>query len=541
MQFEPGQVETSGEQWLYTFPGTEKLFAPTVALNMSSARIHMPATRFPGTMHIAAMVKVPHSTVPQLVVRPVNASIVSFPALPQGANVELIMYRKDKNTSKADKTIGLRELAVSSIFTEAASGPFFEGPLSYALFPFDGFSLDFLWEFFQRRGTFLNRHELEAYDPPDGSATIEPVTFAQSYYTAIDPLAQRTTLTAWLEQLDWIKPNPRSQVGDEAFAIYGNAGDLDFGREMHLQVYDHDNDPLTPDVVAMYTTNYEDVIDAARGIGVAATVAMEYSPHPQNGGAPYIKFYLFDGAGNRTEQIDLDGEGEKAVPDLCVNCHGGRPASPSAIYEEEEGVKESMEYPDEGRLGGLVRYIPYALETFDYAIKTAYSRGAQEENFRKLNESLLKTNINTSSRALLHGMYGSPYNENDVTLAQPGTTQDEHWLPTGNMFDSSGDPVGGDWSGHEELYQDVYQPYCRACHLSFDYWTFEAADSFLGNSVTIRTYLCDDETYMPQAKVTQRALFGDGDALQLLIDEMAAHVNTNANPDDDGTWAGSCP
>jgi hypothetical protein len=82
--------------------------------------------------------------------------------------------------------------------------------------------------------------------------------------------------------------------------------------------------------------------------------------------------------------------------------------------------------------------------------------------------------------------------------------------------------------------RDVYPPYCRACHLSFDDRTFETADSFFGMGTLIHSDLCGDETYMPQAKVTQRALFGDDDAIQLLINEM----NANKDP---SPWGATCP
>jgi hypothetical protein len=190
---------------------------------------------------------------------------------------------------------------------------------------------------------------------------------------------------------------------------------------------------------------------------VAATVAMEYSPHPVNGGDYYIKLYLFDGAGDRGHQIDLDGGGPKAFPDLCVNCHGGRPASSEALYENE------MESPDEGRLGGRVRDIPCALETFDYGIKTAFTRADQLGELPKAQpvspQDQYSTRLSsrpisiTTTRALLHGTYESACDENELLLGPPGTTQDERWIPTGTTSDADADVVGGDWSGHEDLYQ----------------------------------------------------------------------------------------
>ncbi|MFT4979257.1 MAG: hypothetical protein ACI8S6_005167, partial [Myxococcota bacterium] len=44
----------------------------------------------------------------------------------------------------------------------------------------------------------------------------------------------------------------------------------------------------------------------------------------------------------------------------------------------------------------------------------------------------------------------------------------------------------------------------------------------------LESYLCTEPTTMPQAQVTQRNLFHDGDALQTLIDEMTANTSWSA-------------
>jgi len=85
-----------------------------------------------------------------------------------------------------------------------------------------------------------------------------------------------------------------------------------------------------------------------------------------------------------------------------------------------------------------------------------------------------------------------------------------------------------------DLYQKVYQPYCRSCHMSFNYTDFAESAMFLGYSGLIQSYVCSTPTMMPQAQVTQGHLFSDGDALQELIDAMHAHNPT-------GWTATSCP
>ena len=36
-----------------------------------------------------------------------------------------------------------------------------------------------------------------------------------------------------------------------------------------------------------------------------------------------VQFYAFNGQGQRINSIDLDGGGQKAIPQVCLNCHGG--------------------------------------------------------------------------------------------------------------------------------------------------------------------------------------------------------------------------
>src|SRR5262249_22907046 len=78
---------------------------------------------------------------------------------------------------------------------------------------------------------------------------------------------------------------------------------------------------------------------------VKKTVAMEYSPIEHDpSGVRVVKFYIFDGActdatpgcgatnSPRSPSANLDGAGDKFLPNLCNNCHGGTyfPSNPAA-------------------------------------------------------------------------------------------------------------------------------------------------------------------------------------------------------------------
>jgi hypothetical protein len=136
-------------------------------------------------------------------------------------------------------------------------------------------------------------------------------SYATAYYTAI---AADLDLTTWKNRNEF-------SAGDDAAAFYYNAGDLEFGRSMHMN-------RRSDGGIAYYVTNYETADKAFTGApgDVIATVAMEYSKYPSGiAGAPrFTKFYVFNKDGNLVNSAELDSRGDKYVPGLCVMCHGGR-------------------------------------------------------------------------------------------------------------------------------------------------------------------------------------------------------------------------
>jgi hypothetical protein len=197
---------------------------------------------------------------------------------------------------------------------------------------------------------------------------------ARAYYDAVDPLGERTTLA------DWLRTNGVDGAGGEsAEAIYFNDRDLGFGRHMHMW--------RTSERTIYWVDNYRTVDDAIAGRGLLATVAMEMSPIRCDGaqadcvgggGDPLIKFFTFDGAGNRIVKIDLDGRGEKVQPAMCLTCHGGNPKRLVDL------TPDRVVYPDFGDTEA--RFIPFDLDSFAYSTTDArYARSAQEAAFERLN------------------------------------------------------------------------------------------------------------------------------------------------------------
>ena len=271
--------------------------------------------------------------------------------------------------------------------------------------------------------------------------TVGSAATAANYYTAVDSANQRATLAAW-------KTLNGFNAGDEASAIYFNAGDLGFGRSMHMRrKVGADSNTDT----AFYVSNHDTVDHARMGYGVIATVAMEYAydpAHPSHG--RYTKFFVFDASGNRVDRANLDNNGDKFVPNLCMICHAGN-----------HGVTGTASTG----WNLNAKFISFDMESYTYSSAATAKPGAQHNAFRTMNLAI-RDNTSPSSgvQALINGWYGIS--------------------GTGN-FDKNFVPAA--WTGGSDLavYRDVVKPSCRACHTTRanDFTTPSGGASGCGNNV----------------------------------------------------------
>jgi hypothetical protein len=261
-------------------------------------------------------------------------------------------------------------------------------------------------------------------------------------------------------------------TSDQASAVYFNANDLGFGRSMHMW--------KSGGNTFFYVTNYQNVEAARLAQGAIATVAMEYSPSPL-GGQPYTKFYVFNNAGARVNNANLDNTNQKFTPRLCIICHAGTYVAPTGT--------------NAGNMGS--RFIGFDLASYGYSgFDPSFSRASQEEAFRALNQAVLEnTNPSNAQQELINGWYGGPGG-----VDTPGKTQTDGFVPTG-------------WASQPTLYTDVVRTSCRTCHVNRDApidWhkfsggnlLFDYADTgFKQNGPTIEPYLCEFRI-IPHSKVT---------------------------------------
>lgn len=264
-------------------------------------------------------------------------------------------------------------------------------------------------------------------------------TMTQDYYSQIDPRSKRLTL------VDFKTENGFD--GTEIRGVFANSGDLGFGRDMYCKKVGLD--------VACYVTNYgdepsndqDDANDAIAGLAPVATVAMEFSRIESQPTEPVefddpervVKFYVYNNFGTiLLNNADLDGQGARPVPQLCMVCHngvypgGGSPAIPG--FNNREDVK----------LGS--RFIPFDVAEFTFPNVAGFDKASQQPVFKQLNEDIVRATepLNSSIDEVITGMYSG------------GPVQSEDFVVTG-------------WNGQpneQVMYREVVARTCRTCHVA---------------------------------------------------------------------------
>ncbi len=325
--------------------------------------------------------------------------------------------------------------------------------------------------------------------PASGFLTFGGVDNAQSaasYYTAIDPGPTKNTFALCKSA------NGFGTAGageEEDSAAYLNKIDLGLGRFMSVHKKANGD-------VAYYVSNYgippnlgsADFAAAARlcvtnptpGCNVndhlIATVAMEFT---QTGGSGprYTKFYVFNAAGDRVTSADLDGNGAKFIPGLCLTCHGGSRSNYNAATDTWAANGDTF-----------AQFLPFDLEAFTFsALDPSVTENGQQASFKTLNR-LLRDNTGLSNTApirdLVNGFYGG--------AGLPSASFDKTWVPN------------NDWrtpAAHTTLYSQVIKRACRTCHIAregVDWNSYGLLDAYDG---TVKTRVCTNRQ-MPQAQVT---------------------------------------
>jgi cytochrome c5 len=308
---------------------------------------------------------------------------------------------------------------------------------------------------------------------------------AEGYYSAVDPLNERTTLGAWWSKNGFVFDADNIPT-NAVRTSYLNFNDLGSGRDMYFL--------QRPDgTVAAYVTNYGlfnqdhgNADLAANRDTPGATVCMEYGPVEGPDPTHIVKFFVYAGGdfafnAPRAPAADLDGFGAKFVPNLCLNCHGGNyvPGAPNMGASFRELDIATYKFPG-GRL------------TANAVEKTAF----RAQNLIVKGLAATDTLAIQPIKDLIAGWY-------------PGasTEQDNTFTPSG-------------WAGapQQGLYHDVVKQSCRTCHVAFDADTSGSGIGWIsydqlrlrrGGGLLQSFALCESR-FMPHAVTTYRNFWLSG-------------------------------
>jgi hypothetical protein len=319
-----------------------------------------------------------------------------------------------------------------------------------------------------------NLNELDVLSPGSSGPILAA---SEIYYKTIDPFSLR-------EDLDEFKAKNGFPV-DEINVAYANSADLGFGRNMHCRKNGLD--------VVCYVTNYgdrftddlQDLIDAATNTVPIATVGMEYSrledpagdgttflTNPDGSDLRVIKFYVYkEGVpstatpppdpprGNgRAPSANLDGFGERPVPQLCMVCHGGR--YPTGVIETTPGVPTWVSAdPTTANLNAA--FIP-----FDITGLTTPKSPQQQAKMKALNQDIVcATNPPPATVEVIKEMYRAPTDPASIAACNGGTSpnQNEFFHVAGWASTARATPTD---PNEREVYARVVGVSCRMCHIS---------------------------------------------------------------------------
>ena len=330
--------------------------------------------------------------------------------------------------------------------------------------------------------TNLGFDDLTTADPTGNALRDAIVTASRNYYTSVDPNNLRADLDAFKSH-NGFDLDPNVPVAGELVAQYANSGDLGFGRDMHC-LKNADDD------VACYVVNYgngyanvppgggtddHDDADAAgqrATVGSSAevaTVAMEYSSiEGDASGDKVVKFYVYKkdfpngGDYDRSISANLDGRGERPVPQLCMICHGG-------LIPSQAGGIPAFNNADQVKLNS--RFLPFDYSLFTFPGDPAnLTKGDQDASIKALNEQIVTSApptavVDDPIGEVVSGLYNSGASPSQVVFTVPG------WV----------NGASANAAGQADFYEGVIGPSCRTCHIAqpFEQLQFNTSEKFL--------------------------------------------------------------
>lgn len=315
-------------------------------------------------------------------------------------------------------------------------------------------------------------------DPASGVLTTNDASYAQAYYDAIDPTDARATLNGFKTTNGF----GTTVTGvSEVNVIFRDAKDLGYGRKMTVR-FTNSTYPGWPGThwVAVFVENYQVVPFAGVNYSTlnleaavtanpnyhVGTNAIEYTTAPD--GRKFAKFYTYSQtSGVRLDTVSLDGRGQKAMPSVCVNCHGGR-ADPLLTFDAPV-TGGTTRFPNSGYV--KARMQPIDVGSVEFWNTAPYRRIDQEEALRQINYALFCAHSVATGvvvpAAGVDACRPAPIQGHDYQGAAADMMKDWYLanggidVPNAALVDTY---VPAGWVGQEPLYNNVVKPYCRVCH-----------------------------------------------------------------------------
>ena len=311
---------------------------------------------------------------------------------------------------------------------------------------------------------------------PDGSLQTNAQAYSQAYYAAIDPANAKDTLVKWKAANGF-----DTGTGTQITVVFGDRRDLGYGRRMTART--------SPDgTIAFLVENYLANPGGAYGfspLNIEAAVvedrrwlilvnAIEFSPGP-SGKVSFAKFFNFNpSTGQRQLTADIDGRGEKAMPNICVSCHGGRADAltpPDATGRQQLSLVQNSaaEHEKDFQRGDVEAHLAvFEVGTFEFSNRAGFTRPDQEAALKAMNQLVLCTypvipaERHSPEDDCRRDAIDSEWQGTAATLIKQA--YGGAGLPNAMFVDTL---LPDDWitNGQQSLYQNVVAPSCRGCHI----------------------------------------------------------------------------
>ena len=355
----------------------------------------------------------------------------------------------------------------------------------------------------------------------DGSLEVDSSAYAKAYYEAIDPNNDRDSV-AKFKALNGIGSGTAGGAIEEN-VIVGDQRDLGYGRKMTAR---QNADGSLAFVVENYLVggyggyspfNLEAAIVGARQWHIG-TNGIEFSPGP-GGTVKFAKFYTFDPVtGARIMAANLDGRGTKAMPTVCITCHGGRgdPLTPPDATGKRLFAKV-MNSVSLARGDVAAQLHPFEPASFDFSALPGFSRALQEAKIKTINKIVLCSMPLPAPSIFAEDACRSANRPASAGLATTNEYQGSAAEHLKDIYGGDGLPnatsttvdnyVPSSWvaAGQSNLYLNTQAQACRVCHLlrgtgnqsDISFESFAKFDSFADR---IKAHVIDRGN-MPLAKL----------------------------------------